>query len=597
MNNTFKVNYYARDFATIKEDLKNYAKRYYSDQFSDLSEASINSFMIDSVAYVGDILSYYLDFQANESFLATAVDRSNVVSLATSMGYKGNSSYTTTGKIALYMLIPSDNNFNPDFSKAPIIKRGSSVASRTGIKFLISEDIIIDSNLIGTNFVVARTNAIGNPTYYAIKIYVPIISGETATKEIEITDFIKFNKVFLGDSNAAEIISVFDSEGNEYYEVPNLSQNIVYKSVLNKDSPNSQIKYTTKPISALRRFVFVNNEVTTYMLFGNKQYNPDDDLTIDPVAEPKNFILNKYNSDFLEDATFEPNRLLNNDYFGIGPSNTTLTVTYRRNSTINNTVNSNEIVGTDDIITEFLDPNIDTDTSSTILSSFQVVNEEPIVGFNGVLDTEELRQLAGNLSQAQSRAVTARDYETLTYTMPQKYGSIKRCKAERDGNSLKNNINLYIISSDVNGNLVQANTQIKQNLKNWLAMYKIITDTVDIIDTKIINLGIEFTILADPALNKLDVRNTAKAQLELAFSKKPQIGETFNILQVYRELQNVNGILDVKDIKIVNKTGNAYSSTQFNIQQNLTSDGNMIIIPKNAIYEIKNASDIVGNIV
>lgn len=597
MNNSFKVNYLSRDFATIKNDLREYAKRYYSEQFSDLSEASLNSFMIDSVAYVGDILSYYLDFQANESFLQTAVDRKNVLNLAFSMGYKNYNSFTTTGKIALYMLIPSDNNLNPDYSNVPIIKRGSVVSATNGNKFLIAEDIIIDSNLIGTNYVVARTNAIGNPTYFAIKTYIPIISGEIITKDVQIADFVKFNRVFIPDTNIAEIISVVDSEGNEYYEVPSLSQNIVYKSVLNRDSINSQIKYSIKPISALRRFVVENDGLTSFLLFGNKQYTPDDDLTVDPVAEPNKFIINKYNNDFLENATFEPNRLLNGDTFGIGPSNTTLTVTYRRNQSENNNANANEVIVVRDLITESLNTNVDPDVLSTIVGSIQIVNEEPIVGYSNRLNTDEIRELAGSIFQAQSRAVTARDYEALTYSMPQKFGSIKRCRAERDANSLKNNINLYVISSDVNEMLIQTNTQIKQNLKNWLSSYKIITDTVDIIDTKVINFGIEFSILVDPMLNKLDIRNLAKAQLELLFSRDPQIGESFNILNIYRELRSVNGILDVKDVKITNKTGLGYSSTQFNIQQNLTSDGNMIIIPKNAIFEIKNSSDIVGNVI
>lgn len=598
MNNTFKVNYLARDFSSIKEELKKYAKRYYSDNFADLSEASINSFMIDSVAYVGDVLSYYLDYQANESFLQTAIEDQNIDKLAKSLGYRRQNTSTTTGKVALYILIPSDNNGSPDYNKVPIIKKGTSIRSLSATKFLINEDIIIDENIVGTNYVVARTNDVGNPTYYAVKIYVPIISGEITSTTIAVNNFIKFNKIALSDANIAEIISVFDSENNEYYEVPSLSQNVIYRSVLNKDSINSLTKYSIKPISAIRRFVFDFDTVTAFLLFGAKQYKPDEDLSIDPVAEPTKFVLEKYNNDFLQDATFEPNTLLNGDQFGIGPENTTLTVTYRRNTSTNNNANTGEVNSVDELLYEFPIETPDNATIETIINSVQVINEEPIIGQTTDISLTDVKDISAKLFQSQGRAVTAKDYEALCYTMPSKYGSIKRAKASRDANSLKNNINLYVISNNRDNQLVSCNSQIKENLKTWLSSYKLLTDTVDIIDAKVINLGISFTILVDPAYNKLDIRNLALNQLRFVFSSKPQIGETFNILDVYRELRKINEILDVIDVKVRNITGVGYSSVAFNVQQNLTSDNNQIIIPKNAIYEIKFPNvDIIGNVV
>ena len=73
------IKYTSRDFDTIKQDLVNYAKRYYPDTFRDFSEASFGALMIDTVAYVGDILSFYLDYQVNESFLDTSIEYNNVV--------------------------------------------------------------------------------------------------------------------------------------------------------------------------------------------------------------------------------------------------------------------------------------------------------------------------------------------------------------------------------------------------------------------------------------------------------------------------------------------------------------------------------------
>ena len=76
------INYTSRDYNSIKDDLVGYAKRYYSESFKDFNEASFGALVLDSVSYVGDVLSFYLDYQANESFLDTAIEYDNVIRLA-----------------------------------------------------------------------------------------------------------------------------------------------------------------------------------------------------------------------------------------------------------------------------------------------------------------------------------------------------------------------------------------------------------------------------------------------------------------------------------------------------------------------------------
>ena len=76
------IRYTNREFNSIKEGLVDYAKRYYPDIYKDFSEASFGSLMLDTVAYAGDILSFYLDYQTNESFLDTAIEYDNIVGWA-----------------------------------------------------------------------------------------------------------------------------------------------------------------------------------------------------------------------------------------------------------------------------------------------------------------------------------------------------------------------------------------------------------------------------------------------------------------------------------------------------------------------------------
>ena len=68
---------------------------------------------------------------------------------------------------------------------------------------------------------------------------------------------------------------------------------------------------------------------------------------------------------------------------------------------------------------------------------------------------------------------------------------------------------------------------------------------------------------------------------------KADIGESFYITDVYKALKDVDGVIDVVDVSINVKQGANYNTTTFNVNDNLSSDGRSILIPRNAIYEIK----------
>ena len=72
------INYTSRDFDSIKDDLLDHASRYYSNAHKDFTVPGFGSMVLDTVAYAGDVLSYYLDYSVNESFLETAMEFSNV---------------------------------------------------------------------------------------------------------------------------------------------------------------------------------------------------------------------------------------------------------------------------------------------------------------------------------------------------------------------------------------------------------------------------------------------------------------------------------------------------------------------------------------
>jgi hypothetical protein len=585
MKQDFKISYTSKDFDSIKKDLIAYAKRYYSNTVVDFSDASPISLLIDSVAYAGDVLSYAFDYNANETFLDTALERKNILNIGLQNGYKIGKSSTITGVATFYMLLPA-NQMQPDYRYSPVIRKGTELASSVGQTFILMEDIKITQDVIGAEYTVAEVDPLtNNPTYYAVKFNGNIMSGKITTKTYEIMDFTRFMKIVMPETNVLEIVSIVDSDNNEYYEVETLSQDVVYKLIKNYNNSGDNANFV-KPIYAARRFTrSIDENNNTVLTFGgisqaNAGINPG-------MFEPSKTILNKFGREYITDTYIEPNKLISGDNFGIAPSNTTLTITYRVGSNNNKSVGPNSINSVNNLSYFIDNTNLDPNTLSKVLRSIEVTNDETLINTDVSLTTKELKDQIGSYIQAQNRAVTDRDYESIIYSSPSNIGKIRRARVVRDRNSLRNNLNVYVISSDPSDSLIQTSYSTKQNLKNYLNNYRIMTDTIDILDAKIINLGINYEIMTDPNYDSYDVLRNTKEQLKFFYKNKLFIGEYFSLNDIYRELRKVPGLLDVTRVDLVNNSGYGYSGIKYDIESNYTNDKRYLICPLNCIFEIK----------
>ena len=232
------------------------------------------------------------------------------------------------------------------------------------------------------------------------------------------------------------------------------------------------------------------------------------------------------------------------------------------------------------------------------MGSLEVINDEPFVGSVALPSSEEIKQRVFGFYATQHRAVTVQDYQAICYGMPGKFGALKRVAVARDFDELKRNINVYVISSDTSDKLLTANQTLKNNLKTWLLQYKIINDTVDILDAVIANFGIEYTVVIDLNANRYDVLNHANVALRNYINRNQyDIGEAIQIGDFYRVLQKVKGVIDVVTVDIKGKTGATYSDLDFDYVGNMSANGRRIDAPQNTIFELKFPSvDIKGSI-
>jgi hypothetical protein len=590
------IDYTSRDFNSIREDLLDYAKRYYPNSFKDFSESGFGSLMVDTTAYIGDILSFYLDYSVNESFLDTAIEYENIIKLGRQMGYKFNPSAASAGEATFYIIVPAASvGAGPNTDYIPILKRGAALSSIDGIGFTLNEDINFSNP--ANEIVIAEVNSDnGTPTSFAIRGKGQVVSGKINREEVVVGKFQKFLKLKLNGTNVTEIVSVVDSEGNEYFEVDYLSQDTIYKSTLNRGDNSSVTQNTLRPFVVPRRFVTERTQTDVFLQFGFGTTNTT--LATDSLVDPSKVVMKVHGKDYVSDATIDPGNFLKTDKFGVAPSNTTLTVTYRVNDADNVNVSANALTNVDAPLWDFKElATLNSTTLGTVVGSLEVNNEEPITGDVMLPTTEELKKRIYNVFSAQNRAVTAEDYRSLCYAMPPQYGGVKRVNIVRDSSSLRRNLNLYVISEAEDGTLVKSNPAIKENLKQWLNQGKMISDTVDILDTKIVNIGIEFTAIAGLDSNKFDVLSDAISQLSGYYNRKFEIGQPFYVSDIYSQLNKMKGIIDVTRVNIVQKSGTNYSTQPIDINMLYSADGSYIDCPKNVIFEIKYPdTDIKGTI-
>lgn len=585
-NKKVLVNYTNRDFASIKKDLEEHARRYYPDTYKDFSENSFGSYILDSVAYVGDMLSFYLDYQVNESFLETAVEYDNVRRLAKNTGYRFSGRPAAFGMATFYVVVPANTSgLGPDRALIPILKTGSEMRASTGTTFVLTEDV--DFNNPKNEIVAATFNSTsGKPSSYAIRAQGQVKSTVLFRTTIEIGDFARFQRVRIGSPSIAEIKSVVDSEGHEYYQVEHLSQDVIYVNTTNPNAAADGIPQIIKPKVVPRRFVLDQDSTGTYLQFG---YGTDEESTTTDIADPSQIALKMTGKPYITDSAFDPTKLLDSNTLGVAPSNTTLTILFYQNDSDSVNVaqgNLNEIS-----ISSLTFPNADgvRDTlQASVKRSLEVSNDTAIVGNTSLPTSEEIRYRSYAAKASQQRSVTRNDYEAYIYMMPPAFGSVKRASVINDPSSSNRRLSIYVISQDSNGNLVTSNSTLKHNLKTWLNKNKMLNDNIDIYDAKILNIGFDYEIIVHPTKDKTEVLNSVNKKLMEEMSNKMYIGEPLYLTNIFNIINKVDGVVDT--VKVIPKllNGVGYSSAPISIDEMKSTDGTYLKAPKNVIFEIKN---------
>ena len=558
-----KISYTTRDFQGLRTELINFTRTYYPDLIENVNDAAIYSVFLDMNAAIADNLHFNIDRSIQETVLEFAQQRSSIYNIARTYGLKVPGQRPSVSLVDFSITVPAYGD-KEDLSYCGILRRGSQL-NGAGQVFETVYDIDFSSAISAEGF----PNRLKIPNFdsnnilinYTIVKRETVVNGVTKVfkKVITANDVKPFYELFLPEKNVLGITSVLLKDGTQYgnvpsvqeflgldnrwYEVKALAEDRVFVEDPTKVSDNPGIK-VGKYLSVTNKFISeYTPEGYLKMTFGGGSQSADEQL--------REFARNGFNLDL--------NKYSNN--FALGSSlkaNSTLFIQYRigGGSISNLGVNVINQLGT---VSFFVNGPSDS-INTSVVNSLRCTNVTAAIGGADFPTIEEVRNLVGFNFSAQNRAVTVNDYDSLIRTMPSQYGAPAKVAITEENNK----IIIKMLSYDENGKLTEiVSDTLKNNVANYLSNYRMMNDYISIQVANVVDLGLIIDVVLDSSQNQGSVISQIINLTSEFFSpSNRQMGENVNISELRKEIQNQNGVISLSDIKVFNKVGGQYSSSQ-----------------------------------
>ena len=607
------IKYINRDFSDFRQRLIEYTKTYFPNTYNDFSPASPGMLFMEQASYVGDVLSFYLDNQFQENFIQYAQQTNNVFELAYMFGYKPKTTGVAQSTIDFYQQLPAktvSGSVIPDYDYAITIGENSIITPQNGSSFIIQDklDFSVSSSQDPTEVSVYQISG-NTPQYFLLKKSRNAISATVNTQTFGFNEPQSFQTINISTANIIGILDIVDSDGNVWYEVDHLGQEMVYKPISNTNinDPNNVVNnlvpYILKLEKVQRRFATRFTSLNNLQIQFGSGTTADSDEEITP--NPNNVGLGL---PFIKDkltTAYSPANFLYTNTYGISPSNTTLTVRYLTGGGVTSNVAANTLTNLNKANSQFNNINLNPTTANYIFNSLASTNPNAASGGKGGDTIEEIRQNTLALVASQQRSVTADDYLIRALSMPSEYGSLTKAYIEQpkltdEQVSTIETLNLYCLSQNTAGQLDYASDLLKKNLRTYLSQYRVIGDNIEIRDAYIINIGVNFEIIVLPEYNNNEVLLACVTALQNYFNiNNWQINQPIMLRDLYILLDRVKGVQTVKNINLSNKAGTSsgYSAYAYDITG---ATQNQVIYPSldPSIFEVRYPNlDIKGKVV
>ncbi len=560
-----KINYLSRDYTTIRQDLVNYLKVMYPDQWQDFNIASPGMAMVDLNAYVSDLLSAMIDKKFNENYIDGVSERGAVYRLAKNFGYKIPGVRPGLSIVDISIDVPPTAD-GPDLNYLPIYRTGVQIKGAGQVfETIFDTDFSNDFSEEGVpnRKIIPVFNSNQDIIKYTILKREKIKAGATQifTLEVDEDAAVEFLKITLPESNVLDIVSVivkntvgitakptyddFNNDDLKYYEVDYLPQSKIFV----EDS-------TVEAVDGLKTGYYKTVEkrfIKEFLQDGRCQ------LEFGGGTADYNAYETYLTSLTSTGSTLNISNLMDNTALGLRvPANSTIYVKYRVGGGLLSNIGTHALQQVGNILYSI--QGSDNAKIQTVISSTRADNPIPAIGGNGLPSVEEIKyNIAANFA-AQLRCVTKEDYTSRAYQMPGKFGAPFRIHTTIEDNKVK----LYVIARNGSGQLITTSTSIiKNNLVEYISAYRMVNDFVEINDGKVVNLQIEVDLFTDKNIGtsneiKLNVINAIKDFFDV---EKWQMNQNIYVSQVVDIIREIPGIINVVDIRFYNMEGGGYSTS------------------------------------
>jgi hypothetical protein len=598
--------YLNKDFEGFYNDLQEYSRTYFNHTNKDLSENSVGGMIVELGSYVGDVLSYYLDHQFQELDYETMVEPKNIERELKNSGVKIIGSSPSVLEPTFYFKIPTLTNSSPvtyDPAGLPYVHTGTKFISESGVNFELIEDLDFTERDFAGNYKFEITIGDQDPTTtqplnWLVSRKGIAVSGQRQTETFTVGSFEAFKQISLTKENVTEIISVFDAEGNEYFQVESLTHATVFKKIRNTSQDQDSVKSHLEIVPAPYRFTeetSLNTRLTTLTFGGGSadRFETEDD---DIIPDPSEYALPLYGKNNLSRFSINPSNLLTTTTLGILTPNTILTVDYRYGGGLSHNIERLTIKSITDLRITF--PNNPSPTiSSFVVRTADINNLKRASGGEDPLTLDELKQKIPSERAAQARVVNEKDLLARIYKMPTTFGRVFSVSAWPNQNSPLAT-NLYVVCRDTKKNYIQAPDALKRNLALYLNEYRITNDSIDILDGLVVNLQLRFSVnLTQGASRQLTLQNIIQKLKKYFSSGNFKLDYPISLDDVRNLIYNTQNVESVEQIMFTNITGIngelEYSSNYFDPSAN-TKRG-LLYPPQGGVFEIKYKDiDIIG---
>lgn len=556
-----KIDYNARNFAEVRNELFEYVKQYYPEVFSDFNDASVGMMLLELNAAVGDMLSFHTDRMFNETQINYMQERSSVLELARTFGLNIPGKRPSITLVEWSVTVQTDGD-TFDLSYCPLLLRGAQ-ATGAGKVFELMEDCDFASPFttggVPNRKIIPNINESGLVDNYTISKLEIVLNGSTKIYKriINPEDHKPFLEILLPEDNVLSIDNIITLEGtnlttepsltqftefdNNFYEVEALAQAEIFVQDPNLKSDNSGItpgRWKNSPQRFIKEFT---DNTFCKIIFGGGQ--PD-------ISELNSFIGCRGQIDRIGD-------FINNLSLGEIPVPArTMFVKYRIGGGNDSNIGPNTLNSLGKV--EMIVNGDEASVNQSVSDSLEVNNPIPAIGGKDQPSINEIRNLIRYNFSAQNRCVTIKDYQSRISLMPGRYGVPFRIGVWEE----RNKINVTVLALDENSKLTnQSTSTLKENIAEYLADFRMLNDYVTIKDGKIINIGFEISVFTDKSTSKGEIMTDIIDVVTKYFDiNKWEMGDNIYLAQLIENINNVGGVLNVTDLIVFNKVGkNKYS--------------------------------------